>query len=272
MLMHESNLIFLGTAGDTNTVNKQMRSSGGMILVHNNNQIHIDPGPGTLIQYKRIGLNPRNTIALIVTNNDIGHANDTNAIVSAMTHDGLDNRGVLIGAKSIIEGTETEHPVLWKRYRNYLERNIILRPDERVGINEVDIKAIPSKSNDETGIGLRITTGKFTVVYTSDTAYNPKVASNYEQTDILIIKSVYPFHDDVTDKLNCTQIVKIIQDVNPNLVILTGFGVKMLNSDPIYIAREIHNITGVQVIAAHDGLVINPMSYTGNTPKSFSDF
>ncbi len=270
--MHESNLIFLGTAGDTNTINKQTRSSGGIVLVHNNNQIHIDPGPGTLLQYKRIGLNPRSTIALVVTNNDIGHCNDTNALISAMTHDGLDNRGVLIGAQSIIDGIDMESPVLWKRYRNYLERNIILRPDERVGINDVDLKAIPSKSPDTTGIGLRISTDKYTIVYTSDTSYNPKVASSYEQTDILIIKSVYPFSDDVTDKLNCTQIVKIIQDVNPNLVVLTGFGVKMLNSDPIYLAREIHNETGVQVIAAHDGLVINPMSYTGNKPKTFSDF
>lgn len=272
MDLNESSLIFLGTAGDTSAVNKQLRSSGGIVLIHNNNQFHFDPGPSSLSMYKKMGLNPRSTIALVVTNNDINHCNDTNAVISAMTHEGLDNRGVLIGAKSVVQGTESENPVIWKRYQNYLERNITLNVEERVGINEVDIQAIPAKSNDETGIGLKITTSKFTICYTSDTKYTPTLANHYEGADILIIKCPYPFTDEQTDRINCTEAIKLIEEVRPNLVILTGFGVKMLNSDPLYMARELHAATRIEVIAAHDGLVINPASYNNQTVRRFDEF
>jgi len=270
--MDESNLIFLGTAGDTTAVSKQLRASGGIVLIHNNNQFHFDPGPGSLTMYKKMGINPRSTIATVVTNNNINHCGDINAVVSAMTHDGLDNRGVLIAAKSIIQGTETENPILWKRFSNYLERNIVLNSGERVGINEVDIMAIPAKGDDPTGIGLRVTTSKYTVCYTSDTKYNPSLVQYYEDCDILIIKNVHPITDEQTDRINAKETIQLIEAIRPRLAILTGFGVKMLNSDPLYLAREIHAATRIEVIAAHDGLVLNPANYCRNKVKRYDTF
>ena len=35
----------------------------------------------------------------------------------------------------------------------------------------------------------------------------------------------------------------------------------MLKADPLYEAREIQKKTGVQIIAAKDGMVVNPISY-----------
>mgnify|MGYP001952604292 CR=1 FL=1 len=43
---------------------------------------------------------------------------------------------------------------------------------------------------------------------------------------------------------------------------ITHFGQKMLEQNPIYQAREIQRITGIQTIAARDGMTINPNTYS----------
>ncbi|MFP4117999.1 MAG: MBL fold metallo-hydrolase [Candidatus Woesearchaeota archaeon] len=260
--MEEDSITFLGTAGDVTAINKQQKASGGFIIRYKGSQIHIDPGPGTLCQYKNFKLNPRNTISLIVTNYDMGHCADTNPMVSAMTHDGLDTRGVLIGAKSIIEGSEHENAILWKRYKSYLEKNIVLKQGERVGINEFDIHAIPSRSDDATGFGLKIYTPDFTVGYTSDTKFMPMMMRNLEDVDILIIKTVFPEDEENATRMTTLDATRMINECIPRLAILTGFGSKMISSDPLFIARRIHRETGVYVIGAQDGLSINPRDYT----------
>ena len=261
--MDSSKLIFLGTAGDTTTVNKQLRHSGGIIFHYGNNQIHLDPGPGSLAQYRNAKLNPRNTIALVATNNSLRACGELNAVVSAMTHDGMDNRGVLIASRSIIQGTENENPILWKRYQSYLERNIALSVGERVGINEVNFHALNSKNNDPTSFALRIQTPMYSITYTSDTMYQQNIVSQYENTDILIVNCENHYSDQKNQRLNLTEVTRIINEIYPNLVILTGFGVKMLDADPVFTAREVQRETGVQVIAAYDGLEINPSQYKG---------
>ncbi len=77
----------------------------------------------------------------------------------------------------------------------------------------------------------------------------------------MILNVVYP--SDVKSKYNLTaeDAQKIITKVKPKLAIITHFGNKFVASDPLYQAREIQKATGVQVIAAVDGLVINPTSY-----------
>ena len=52
------------------------------------------------------------------------------------------------------------------------------------------------------------------------------------------------------------------EKIKPKLAIITGFGIKMIQADPLYEAREIQHASKVQVIAARDGLSINPISYS----------
>ena len=91
-----SKIIFLGTGGDKSVIGRQIRASGGIIIQNNNLQFHLDPGPGALVKAKEFGINPRATTALLVSHNHLGHCNDVNAVIDAMTLSGLDKRGVLI--------------------------------------------------------------------------------------------------------------------------------------------------------------------------------
>ena len=62
--------------------------------------------------------------------------------------------------------------------------------------------------------------------------------------------------------LNVEDVKKIIRKVQPRLVLLTHFGLKVIHKDPLLIARSIHRETGIQTIAAKDGLLIAPQSYS----------
>ncbi|MBC8444422.1 hypothetical protein H8D83_02435 [Candidatus Woesearchaeota archaeon] len=81
---------------------------------------------------------------------------------------------------------------------------------------------------------------------------------------------VYPSNNK-EKQLSSDDAVKIINKVKPKVVIITHFGIKMLKADPLYEAREIQKQTGIQIIAAKDGMVINPISYsTGLRQKTLN--
>ena len=80
-----SQILFLGTGGDSIVVGKQYRTSGGIILNLNDMQFHLDPGPGALIMAKMYGINIRENVGVFVSHNHINHANDVNAVIIAKT-------------------------------------------------------------------------------------------------------------------------------------------------------------------------------------------
>ena len=45
------------------------------------------------------------------------------------------------------------------------------------------------------------------------------------------------------------------------MAIITHFGINFLKSDPLHEIREVQKETNCQVIAATDGMVINPVNY-----------
>lgn len=258
----ESSIIFLGTAGDSFVVSRQIRTSGGIILKVNDNQFHIDPGPGSLLMAKECGVNLRANTAILVSHNHLYHCNDLNAVIDAMTYSGFDKKGVLIANTTVVNGTEKYPPSLVPFYRDCLERFIVLSPTQRVGINDIEIQALLARHSEPNTIGFKFFTPQFTLTYTSDTKYSAEVLEGYKNSNILILNVTNLKKEDAQDSLCQEDAIKIIKAVNPRLAIITHFGIKMIEADPLYSVREIQKQTGVQTIAAKDGMVINPVSYS----------
>lgn len=257
-------IVFLGTGGDSIVVGKQSRASGGIVIEVGNSQLHLDPGPGTLTMAKLLGINVRNTTAVICTHNHLNHMNDADALVSALSHGGLDTNGVFIGSQSVISGTEDMTPGLSKFSHRMLEKVMSLSPGNKVGVNDVEIRAVPIKHTDPTAIGIKLFTPEFTMGYTSDTEYTTDMVADFKDSDILILNVVVPSGMTVKGQLSTDDAIKLVELTKPKLAIITHFGVKMLAADPLQEARIIQKATGVQTVAAKDGLVINPISYAAN--------
>lgn len=257
-----SNIIFLGTGGDSYVVGKQLRASGGIILQIDDEQFHIDPGPGALSMASHTGVNLRANTAVFLSHNHLNHCNDVNAVIDAMTYGGFDRKGVLVGNLSSISGAENQRPFLQERYKNFMERFIVLEEGRKVGINNLEIEAIKAKHSDPHAIGFRFMTPEYTITYSGDTSYNAEIASNYDNSNVLILNVPHLKKEEGKDNLSKEDAIKMISRVKPRLAIITHFGMNFLKSDPIYEVREIQKETNVQVIAAKDGMVINPLSYS----------
>ncbi len=209
---------------------------------------------------KSCGINLRANTAVFVSHNSLNHANDINAVISAMTYDGFDKRGILVANNNSINSSEKDTPYLREFYKNCLERFIVLEADQKVAINDVEIKALKSLHSDKP-IGLKFFTPLYTITYSSDTKYNIEVAEQYKNSNILILNVPFLKKDKEQRCLSKEDAIKIINHVKPKLSIITHFGSDFLKADPMYEIRDIKRETGCQIIAAVDGMVINPVSY-----------
>jgi hypothetical protein len=178
-----------------------------------------------------------------------------------MTYRGFDKKGVVIANKTVVNGSDDHEQRLYNFYKGCLERFITLEAGQRVGINEVEVQALKCRHSDPNAIGFKFFTPKFTLAYTGDTSYSPELLEQYQGANILILNVTAPKKADSPDHLTCEGAIKVIKAVKPRLAIITHFGIKMIEEDPMYLIREIQKETGVQTIAAKDGMIINPLSY-----------
>ncbi len=261
-----SKITFLGTGGDSYTYAKQYRGSGGFILKIDNAQFHVDPGPGATVRAAENGINLRENTAVLVSHNHLGHCNDVNTVIDAMTYSGLDKKGVLICNTTLMNGTEKMKGYLTDFHKDCVEKIIVLEPEKKIGIQNIDIVGTKAKHT-EHSIGFKFITPNFTLGYTSDTKVTNEIIDQYEGCDVLIMNVVAPPGVKIEGQMNCDDAVRMISKVKPKLAIITHFGLKMLKADPIYEAREIQKKTNVQVIAAKDGMVVSPGSYAAKAKQ-----
>lgn len=66
---------------------------------------------------------------------------------------------------------------------------------------------------------------------------------------------------------------QLIKKLRPKLAILTAYDELMLKQNPMYVARDLHQKTGVHVIAAHNGLVVDLLAYAAlSSQKTLAKF
>ncbi|MBU1201812.1 MAG: MBL fold metallo-hydrolase [Nanoarchaeota archaeon] len=258
-----SSITFLGTGGDSIVVGKQLRASGGIIFKFGESVFLIDPGPGALVRMKQFDVNVREITAILVSHNHLNHSSDVNSVISAMTYSGIDKRGILVCDEETLHGSETEKPVISNYHKGLVERFITMKPGMKIGVNDVNIVATNAKHT-QTSIGFKFYTEKFIVSYTSDTEYCKELVEDHADSDVIIVNCKNPLGLSEKGHMNTEDVVKFLEKTKPKLAILTHFGIKMLDGDPIFEAREIQKKTPSQVIAARDGMTVNPTSYASS--------
>lgn len=258
-------IIFLGTAGDSFVSGKQIRATGGIIVQIREVQLHIDPGPGALARAEQAGINLRANTAILVSNDNILNCNDVNAVVDAMTYGGADKRGVLVGNISSMNGREGHFSCIDEFYKSCLERTITLVPGQKLGIEDIEVHAVPAITADPNAIGFKIFTDEFVLGYTSSTKFSKELAKEYKGCDILILNVLNPSGEKSDTDLNSDEAVKFIDEAKPYLTAIKHFGTKMIKADPLAEGREIQKKTNITVLSAKDGTILVPSSYSAES-------
>jgi len=179
-----------------------------------------------------------------------------------MTYGGLDQRGVLIANKTSLHGTDDYPPSVSNHHRNLLERYIVVDRNQKIGVNDIEIETLTARHNEPNSIGFKFFTPDFTLTYTADTVCAQDIIEQYMGTHILILN--VPSTKKSENNLCTEDAINIIEKVKPKLAIITHFGHSMIKADPMYEVREIQKKTKIQVLAAKDGMLVNPVSYAAS--------
>lgn len=259
--------MFLGTAGNSIVATKGIKHSGGIILQYDDTQLHIDPGIGAVNQALKNKVNLRENTAVLVSHSHLNHAGGINEVLAAMSHNGADQKGILFLNQQTLNHVTEFH-------KKCPERIIISKPDKKIGIEDLDITPLKCLHNEKDSAGYKIQAPEITITYSGDTDYSRHIAKQYENSDVLILNVQHA--GEIKEKgekgLTVQDAIKIIEQAKPELTILTHFGQKILQQNPVYLAREINLKTGSRVITADDGMTIDPRAYFSKTKQKTLKF
>ncbi len=245
-------LIFLGSGGGRwVTLNQKMRTGG--FRIHAETNLHIDPGPSAMLAMNEMRLDPIKTDAVFITHCHPDHYTDAEVLIEAMSIGAREKKGTLVASKSVIHGSDTLGPAISKYHLGKVQKKIAIEPKQKVRIGETEVLSLPTRHSDPTTVGLKFHTKEGTITYSSDTEMFEGIYENYKDSDVLILNTIRPKSDRIPWHLCTADAIKIAGEVKPKLVLLTHFGMKMLDIRAAE-AKRVENETGIRTIAAFDGV------------------
>lgn len=250
-------ITFLGTAGGRFVVLTQLRASGGIVLELDGKMLHIDPGPGALVRARQYKVRLRKLTGVLCSHDHPDHYTDLEMVIESMTQGAKKKRGVLLMGENVLKGSGDFRPAVSPYHIKLPEKAISLRPGQTAKIGGLEIRATPTKHGEPKGIGFVIT-GSERIGYTSDTEYFPGLERHFEGCDVLIMNVLRPRNTEWPEHMSTRQAEGFLKAMKrkPRLAIIQGFGMKMLKANPFREAAWLENRTGISVIAAKDGQVI----------------
>jgi len=270
-------MIFLGTGGGRFVTFTQKRHTGG-IRILSPIDMQIDPGPGAIVYSNMLKLNPTRVRALFVSHCHPDHYCDSEIFIEAMTFGMTKKRGVLIGPRSVLKGNEVCGPCISNYHKSMPEKVYEVYPGSEVQLKDLKIVITKASHTDPDTVGLRIKSSWGDIGYTSDTEFFQGIEKWYEGVRCLILCVLRPRNSPWKGHLCTNDAIKILKSVNPELAIITDFGIKMLSANPNLEANYIKEETGIQTIAAFDNMYfsmnkeIKISSQLGKTSLSLSQF
>jgi phosphoribosyl 1,2-cyclic phosphodiesterase len=256
--MSNSNYVkFLGTAGGRWVVSRQQRATGGLYIEYEGTRMHVDPGPGALVRCAMADppIDASLTQAVLLTHAHIDHSNDVNIIIDAMTAGGFNKGGTLFAPHDCLDGPS---PVVFQYLRKHLDEIIELTPSTEYKFANIPFKTSIDHNHGHQTYGIKFDFGGHEFALLIDTRYFDGLGEAYASADTLVVYVTFfdtPPHPKILH-LSLHDAKMLIEQAKPKRAILTHFGTTMLENDPERIAAEMTQASGIETIAAFDGMRI----------------
>lgn len=236
----------------------QRRWTGGIRFIDSPLQVHLDPGTGGVVRSVESGLSLEKIRLLLVSHNHPDHCGDASIFIEGMTKGTTRRRGTLMASRSVLQGNDTVGPSIGSYHQGLLHQVIESHPGDHHRIQGIDVHVSKAKHTDPDGVGYVLEfpeAGK--IGYTSDTSYFNGIAGPYRDVRVLILCTTRPRGAPLSGHLTTDDAVKIVNVARPELVVLTHFGMKMLNEYPNAQAKYVQESTGIRTLASFDGMVVS---------------
>ncbi|UCC33868.1 MAG: MBL fold metallo-hydrolase [Candidatus Bathyarchaeota archaeon] len=253
--MAELEFAILGTGGGRFAMITQKRRTAGIRILSKDVNIHLDPGPGALIHSVKMGLDPQKIQTVLVSHAHPDHYTDAEILVEAMTRGMSRKHGLLASTRSVLHGNKNCGPAV-SRYHQRMPKELIeLRPGVDFNIGEMRIIATKTVHSDPDAVGFRFETSDVgDVGYTSDTEFFDGIGRVYRGVRLLLLSLLRPSGKPWRGHITTDDAIKIVREVNPELVVISHFGMGMIFAGPRREAERIRSETGIHTVAAKDGM------------------
>ncbi|MBW2040029.1 MAG: MBL fold metallo-hydrolase [Deltaproteobacteria bacterium] len=243
---------FLGTAGARVVVSKQLRASGGTWISSQGQNIYLDPGPGGLVRClsAKPKLDPTKLDAIILSHRHLDHAADVNVMIEAMTEGGFKRRGLLFAPQDAF----SSDPVILEYLHDYLKGIEILEEGKSYTIGEVRFCTPVRHLHQVETYGLRFELPRGRLSFITDTLFFPELIEHYRAQIVIINVVRNAPRDNHICHLTLNDAKELIRGISPRVAILTHFGMTMLRAKPWELAARLKEETGIEVMAARDGM------------------
>lgn len=249
------NLIFLGTAGGRFATIYQPRSTGGIYLRASAN-VHVDPGPSALWRMAQYHIDPSKTDAILISHCHPDHYSDAEVLIEGMTEGTTKKRGMLVGSESVINGNDGIGPAISSYHQSAVKEVRVAKPGDEFQLNSLKVTATFAKHTDPTTVGFKFATEFGTLSYISDTDITQRMIDAHKGSRLLIIATTRPLYSKIPFHLSTEDAAMVVSQIKPEMAILTHFGLKTIKEDPRLQADWVTKKSGVQTIAAEDGMKV----------------
>jgi len=250
-------IIFLGTGGGRFATITQKRRTGGIRLISEQEKIniHVDPGPGALVYSLEMGLDPQKIRAIFVSHSHLDHANDAEPLIEAMSEGTTKKRGVLVASRSVLRGNDVCESSISRYHQAMPERVIEATPGISFEIDGINVTVCKAVHSDPDAVGFRFETKDFGgFAYMPDSEYFSDVSKFYGGLRLLILSVLRPSGQPWEGHMTTDDAIKIIEETQPEMALITHFGMQMILKGPEREAELIEKKTGVLTRAATDGM------------------
>lgn len=256
-------LKFLGTCGGRYAMGQQKRQTGGIVVETEETQIHVDPGPGALVQSHEEEL-AEDTEAVIVSHGHIDHSSDAEPIIE-MIVEAYNNEGVLFANESVLRGFGDIEKRISDYHQKICSRVKKLGEETEAEFRDVEIESQEMFHSDPRTVGFTLETEEKKIGFWTDTEHSDELVDFYDGCDTLVVYCSRPKNEGTRSHTSLEDIPKITSEIDVSTVVVTHFGFKFLESDLDEQEDWLDEEIDPKVVFAEDG-----MDYPGN--RSLSSF
>lgn len=257
--MMSTRITFLGTGGGRHATIYQTRSTGGFIL-DSGTRIHVDPGPGALVNMKVLKMDPAHTDSILISHCHPDHYSDAEVLIEGMCKGGVDKRGNVIGSVSVLKGENGIGPCLSAYHQRLAAYYRTTQPGDSFTLDGIGVESTRSMHSDPANVGFKFHTEDGLISYVSDTSYSDEIADQYAGSRVAIIPITTPDDKRIPFHMCTDDAVKFVNRIRPELTVFAHMGIYVIKLGADEQAERVQKETGCRVIAGQDLMTIDVSS------------
>jgi len=148
-------------------------------------------------------------------------------------------------------------PAISRFHQGKPEKVVCLQVGESCELDDIRLKATPTKHSDPTTFGLKIHSQKGIIGYTNDTQYFDELAKHFKGSRVLIANVTRPLAMRIPWHLCSDDLIDLLNQVKPELAVMLHMGMLFLKHPPEKETKRIKTATGVETVLGYAGLRVN---------------